>query len=68
MKNRTRSFAEKIYDTLFCNTQYPQLDLNKVNDQWLDYDDNEIVILYGRIAYKLKVERVKGYHDNLTTI
>lgn len=64
---RKSSFAERIYDTLFSNP-YPQLDFNKVNDQFVDYGKNEIFILYGKTAYKIKVERIPGYHDNLTTI
>lgn len=67
MKRRS-SFAERIYDTLFGNTQYPQLDFSKINDQFIDYAKNEITILYGRIAYKVKVERLNGYHNDLTTI
>lgn len=65
---RKSTFAERIFDTLFGNTQYPQLDFNKVNDQFVDYGKNEILILYGKTAYKIKVERIPGYHDNLTTI
>ena len=67
MKRRS-SFAERIYDTLFGNTQYPQLDFSKINDQFIDYAKNEITILYGRTAYKVKVERLNGYHNDLTTI
>ena len=66
--SRERNFIERIYDTLFNNVQYPQLDLSKVKEQFVDTSKNEIVILYGKTAYKLKVERVKGYHRDLTTI
>ena len=64
---RKSTFTERLYDTLF-NNSYPQLDFDKVNDQFVDYGKNEIFILYGKTAYKIKVERIPGYHDNLTTI
>lgn len=64
---RKSTFAERIYDTLF-NNPYPKLDFDKVNDQFVDYGKGEIFILYGKTAYKIKVERIPGYHDNLTTI
>lgn len=67
-KNRARHFTDIIYDTLMGNTQYPQLDLNKVNDNWCDAGQQEITILYGKTAYRLKIERLPGYHDDLTTI
>lgn len=67
MKQKS-TFAERIYDTLFGNTQYPQLDFGKVNDQFVHSGKNEIFILYGKTAYKIKVERISGYHDSLTTI
>ena len=66
-RNKLRVFTEKLYDTLFGNTQYEQLDFNKINDQWVDYK-GEIAILYGRTAYRIKIEQVPGYHDDLTTI
>ena len=50
------------------NTQYPQLNLNKVNDNWCDAGQQEITILYGKTAYRLKIERLPGYHEDLTTI
>ena len=67
-KKRKSTFTELIFDTLCGNVQYPQLDMDKVKDQFLDYEKNEIQILYGKTAYKIKVERVKGYHDDLTSI
>lgn len=67
MKRKT-TFVERIYDTLFHNTQNPQLDLNKVQDQFVDSNKGEILIVYGRIAYRMTVERLKGYHDDITTI
>ena len=38
------TFTDLIYDTLMGNTQYPQLNFNKVNDQWCDAKNNEITI------------------------
>jgi len=67
-KKRKSTFAELIFDTLFGNEKYPQLDRNKIKDQFIDYENNEIAILYGKTAYRIKVERVKGYHDDLTSI
>ncbi len=67
MKRKT-TFVERIYDTLFHNSQYPQLDLNKVKDQFVDSNKGEILIVYGRIAYRITVEQLKGYHDDITTI
>lgn len=63
-----RVFLEKIYGTLMGNKQYPQLKLEKVNDNFLDYSAKEICILYGRRAFKIKVEMLPGYHEDLTTI
>ena len=62
------TFTDLIYDTLMGNTQYPQLNFNKVNDQWCDAKNNEITILYGKTAYRIKIERLKGRHEDLTTI
>ena len=65
---RQSSYAERIYDTLFHNSQYPQLDLSNVQDQFVDSSKGEILIVYGRTAYRMTVERLKGYHDDITTI
>lgn len=62
------TFTDLIYDTLMGNTQYPQLNFNKVNDQFCDAKNNEITILYGKTAYRIKIERLKGSHEDLTTI
>lgn len=62
------TFTDLIYDTLMGNTQYPQLNFNKVNDQFCDAKNNEITILYGKTAYRIKIERLKGRHEDLTTI
>lgn len=62
------TFTDLIYDTLMGNTNYPQLNLNKVNDQFCNAKNNEITILYGKTAYRIKIERLKGRHEDLTTI
>lgn len=62
------TFTDLIYDTLMGNTNYPQLNFNKVNDQFCDAKNNEITILYGKTAYRIKIERLKGRHEDLTTI
>lgn len=62
------TFTDLIYDTLMGNTSYPQLNLNKVKDQFCDVRNNEITILYGKTAYKIKIKQLKGRHENLTTI
>ena len=67
MKQKS-TFAERIFDTLLHNSQYPQLDLSKVQDQFVDSNKGEILIVYGRTAYRITVERLKGYHDDITTI
>ncbi len=74
-KERKSVFSELIYDTLMGNTQYPQLDCDKVNDNFIEYninsttpDNGKIFILYGKTAFKITVERLKGRHENLTTV
>jgi hypothetical protein len=62
------TFTDLIYDTLMGNTNYPQLNFNKVNDQFCDAKNNEITILYGKTAYRIKIERLKGRYEDLTTI
>ena len=62
------TFTDLIYDTLMGNTNYPQLKFNKINDQFCDAKHNEITILYGKTAYRIKIERLKGRHEDLTTI
>ena len=63
-----RVFIEKLYDTLMENKQYPQLKMEKINDAFLDYSKKEICLLYGKTAFKIKCEKLPGYHDDLTTI
>ena len=62
------TFTDLVYDTLMGNTQCPQLNFNKVNDQCCDAKKNEITILYGKTAYRIKIERLKGRHDDLISI
>ena len=68
MPNKKTTFTDLIYDTLMGNTLSPQLDFNKVNDQFCDAKNNEITILYGKTAYRIKIERLKGRHDDLISI
>ena len=67
-KERKSVFSELIYDTLMGNTQYPQLDCDKVNDNFIEYNINSKTPDNGKTAFKITVERLKGRHENLTTI
>lgn len=69
------TMSERIYDTLFNNTNYPQFEVDKVKDSFVQAgndnkagDTGNIVIVYGRVAYKITVERLAGYHNDITTI
>ena len=67
-RDRATSFTDIIFDTLMGNKQYPQLNLDKVNDNWCAAKDHEILILYGKTAYKIKIEKLPGLHNDLSTI
>lgn len=62
------TFTDLVYDTLMGNTRFPQLNFKKVNDQFCDAKNNEITILYGKTVYRIKIERLKGRHEDLTSI
>lgn len=69
------TMAERIYDTLFNNTDYPQFETDKVKDSFVQAgkdnkagDTGIIELVYGRVAYKIIVERLAGYHNDITTI
>lgn len=50
-----REMTNIIYDTLMKNTQHPQFDVKKVDDQ--DVDGNQIYFIYEGVSYVMTLEK-----------
>lgn len=59
----TKEMSNVIFDTLFGNTQYPQFDFSKVENQEVDANKGQIVFDYMGHEYKITIEETS---DNFT--
>ena len=61
-----KEMSNVIFDTLFNNTQYPQFDFNKVENQEVDANKGQIVFDYMGHEYRITVEEVSGQFTEST--
>lgn len=54
-KSDKRELVDMIYDTLLQNTQYPQLNLDLIEDQEVERGTGTIVFTYDGIPIKIKI-------------
>jgi len=57
-KMETNKISELIYDTLMQNIVYPQLNVEKVGDCFIEKDKGIIHIEYDNTLFKLKIKRL----------
>lgn len=55
-KSDPKELVDMVYDTLLKNTQYPLLDLDKIEDQEVDRGTGIITFLYDSIPVKILVK------------
>lgn len=60
-KGSAKEMSNVIFDTLFNNTQYPQFDFSKVENQEVDANKGQIVFDYMGHEYKITVEESAGH-------
>lgn len=61
-----KEMSNVIFDTLFNNTQYPQFDFSKVENQEVDANKGQIVFDYMGHEYKITVEESAGHFNEST--
>ena len=59
-RGSAKEMSNVIFDTLFNNTQYPQFDFDKVENQEVDANKGQIVFDYMGHEYKITIEEVSG--------
>jgi hypothetical protein len=60
-RGSVKEMSNVIFDTLFNNTQYPQFDFSKVENQEVDANKGQIVFDYMGHEYKITVEESAGH-------
>ena len=61
-----KEMSNVIFDTLFNNTQYPQFDFNKVENQEVDANKGQIVFDYMGHEYRITIEELSGQFTEST--
>jgi hypothetical protein len=66
-RGSVKEMSNVIFDTLFNNTQYPQFDFSKVENQEVDANKGQIVFDYMGHEYKITVEESAGHFTESVT-
>lgn len=66
-RGSVKEMSNVIFDTLFNNTQYPQFDFSKVENQEVDANKGQIVFDYMGHEYKITVEESVGHFTESVT-